>query len=279
MLSSLMPGLRELRTPLAVGHLWLANVWILLGAPLPKAQPTTGAISSVWTLGSYIGKPGVAAVIAFAAYLVGSFLEVSPLRLWEHGGRPRWVNRIRNLARQGPVLRRFVVFPISMQAESDLIAFSKDDFGFRGTSKRDGSRLMRQIMSEEGQIATRLQATNTELFGKYDRLLAESSFRINIPLPLTLLLIQVPLLVPIHGIWKTVLPLAGVAYGAILFRQGVKRAIQSRDVILQALIVGVVESRTLGRLRSGSGESEHEAPSECDKSLEAKDTNSPQPDQ
>jgi hypothetical protein len=36
------------------------------------------------------------------------------------------------------------------------------------------------LTREERQLATRLQAANVGLYGRYDRLLAESSFRLNV---------------------------------------------------------------------------------------------------
>ncbi|MEV4344436.1 hypothetical protein AB0J83_08165 [Actinoplanes sp. NPDC049596] len=78
--------------------------------------------------------------------------------------------------------------------------------------------------------------------------LAESAFRLNIAVPL------VALLAP--AAWRSSLPiglrvaLTGLAfgYGAILVSQAVMRAVQSRDVIAQALVVGILESKALPRL-------------------------------
>lgn len=36
MLAGLLPGLRQVRTPLAVGYLWLLNLWLLLADYLPR---------------------------------------------------------------------------------------------------------------------------------------------------------------------------------------------------------------------------------------------------
>lgn len=252
MLLSLLPGIRELRTPLSTGYLWLISLWLLIGDRLPKTQPAGGALAPAWRLGTYFGKAGMVVAVSFAAYLVGSFVELDPLQLWEHGGRAGWLTWLRNLLRHRPVLGRLQVFPISSQAGNDLVSFSEDDLGFRRVAESDVMTLMTRVMGEEQQIATRLQATNGDLFGKYDRLLAESAFRVNVAAPLAVLLLLALWRSGISELWEVALTPAIVLYTAMLFRQGVRRAIHSRDVIIQALIIGVVSSRTLDRLRSGS---------------------------
>ncbi len=81
-LASLLPGLREVRTPIAGGFAWLLAV----ADPLPESRPPQRAFAALWDLGAYVGKGGLPVVVSFAAYLVGAFLEVDPLHLWEHGG-------------------------------------------------------------------------------------------------------------------------------------------------------------------------------------------------
>jgi hypothetical protein len=58
-LSSLLPGLRNLRTPLAVGYLWIVALWLLLHDHIPKTleQAATEPAKSLFELGSLLGGP------------------------------------------------------------------------------------------------------------------------------------------------------------------------------------------------------------------------------
>ncbi|MGW2911902.1 hypothetical protein ACWC9X_15795 [Streptomyces asoensis] len=198
-------------------------------------------------MGEFLGKPALLVALSFIAYLVGTFLEVDPLRMWDHGGRPEWITRGRNLLRYLPFLSRIKVLPVSAQARKDMANFSES----RSIPGADGPgevmEILTNIMKEESQIATRLQAKNVDLYNKYDRLLGESSFRINVAPPLVLLsliLVWSPGASPYGQVFLT---LVSMIYGILLFRQGVHKAIRSRDVITQALAVGIVESTYLSR--------------------------------
>src|SRR5260370_42274600 len=118
MLSSLLPGLRELRTPLATGYLWLANIWLMVGWKLPSKKPANGPIAAFWDLGTLTGKAAVLAVISFAAYMIGTFVEVDPLHVCAPRGRPEWITRIRNLLKKSPHLKKLLVSPLSNQARN-----------------------------------------------------------------------------------------------------------------------------------------------------------------
>ncbi|TFD22123.1 hypothetical protein [Cryobacterium sp. TMS1-13-1] len=37
MMSSLLPGLRDLRTPRTVGFFWLTSLWVLFGSQIPSS--------------------------------------------------------------------------------------------------------------------------------------------------------------------------------------------------------------------------------------------------
>jgi hypothetical protein len=101
----------------------------------------------------------------------------------------------------------------------------------------------KQIVDEMQQLASRLLVKNQDLYGKYDRQIAEASVRMNISIPLTVLLL---LAIWLSGLplWsRLVLTLLSVAFGVMLLRQGFLRAMSARDVIVQALAIGEVQSR------------------------------------
>jgi hypothetical protein len=330
---NLLPGLRELRAPLAAGYLWLASAWLALGSRLPVERPLgKGEVARLWDLGGAVGKTTVLAVVSFAAYLIGSFLEIdpdgrivnslTPIVLRDH--RPSYMkpeqSEVFNTARASLDEEGFnfserkaetVARSISGQAKRDLIdVFQQQEIvkgiatdpdeprvrwqrmyrvdemervsvrlqgeekGSRGKgsprSPQEWDELWRrqvqslknemaidmvlvEIVQEMRQLASRLLVKNKELYGRYDRQMAEASLRLNISIPLTVLLLL--------GIWlsglpfwpKVALTLVSLGFGFMLLRQGFLRALSARDVIVQALVIGQVESRhiSLGRLVEG----------------------------
>ncbi len=252
MLSSLLPGLREVRTPLTCGYVWLVVAWLLVGAEIPTEKPSSQAMGLLWDLGTHVGKVGVLTAVSFAAFLVGALLEIDPLRLWRRGGRSEWLNKIRNVLRRG-WLTKVGVSPVSNQAWRDLEEFTAD-VQFPDHGNADIIDVPSRIMREERQLATRLQATNAELFNRYDRLLAESSFRVNVALPLVVLLVIVIINARLPVLLGTGLVALVLVLGFLLVRQGVKRAIQSRDVIVQAVVTELVTPRFLMNLSARDSE-------------------------
>ncbi|MGW7611873.1 hypothetical protein ACWGKW_32400 [Streptomyces sp. NPDC054766] len=204
-------------------------------------------------MGEFLGKPALLAALSFAAYLIGSFLEMDPLRMWDHGGRPAWITRGRNLFRRVPLLSRMQVFPISGQAREDMVRFSESILGSAADDPDEIREILTSVTREESQIATRIQAKNIDLYNKYDRLLGESSYRVNIAPPLVLLSLILIWSSRANLYVQAFSTLISVVYGVLLFRQGVHKAIRSRDVITQALAVGIVESTYLRRRTEMAG--------------------------
>jgi hypothetical protein len=64
MLAATLPGLRELRAPLAAGYLWLLALYILLVHHVPTQQRATGVVADLYALAHAVGRPGLAAASA-----------------------------------------------------------------------------------------------------------------------------------------------------------------------------------------------------------------------
>lgn len=75
MLASLLPGLREIRAPLAAGYLWLVVGWLLLHDRVANSWSAPGAVEALGELRDAIGVGGVAAAATFLAYLLGALWE------------------------------------------------------------------------------------------------------------------------------------------------------------------------------------------------------------
>jgi hypothetical protein len=73
MVSSVLPGLRELRAPLAAGYLWLVTAWLVLGDKLPTAMEVKPApLDRLYRLEPVLSDVGLAVVASVVAYVVGS---------------------------------------------------------------------------------------------------------------------------------------------------------------------------------------------------------------
>jgi hypothetical protein len=71
MLTNLLPGIRDLRTPLATGYLWLLALWLWIPSHFKHAPPTSGVPGDITYLAHYASRVGVAIAVSFAAYVVG----------------------------------------------------------------------------------------------------------------------------------------------------------------------------------------------------------------
>ncbi|MGI5155864.1 hypothetical protein [Microbispora sp. CA-102843] len=71
MLANLLPGIREIRAPLAAGYLWLSLIWLTWARNLPLKADATGLLADLYTLAGAVGLPAVSVAVSFAAYLIG----------------------------------------------------------------------------------------------------------------------------------------------------------------------------------------------------------------
>lgn len=140
-LASLLPGLREIRAPLAAGYLWLAFAWLLAREHLPAAANATGLLDDVYALAALVGTTACLAAVSFVAYLVGALsgtmtelilsrLAARPFRMpgtdhvpgkqFERAMQQR--PRVAITSRGGQVLRDAVVGAVAKTAQAEKTA-------------------------------------------------------------------------------------------------------------------------------------------------------------
>jgi hypothetical protein len=73
-LSNVMPGLREVRAPLAAGYLWLACFWLVFGDEVPTRSAVEGPLERLYELEPAVSDVGLAVVVSVAAYIIGSIV-------------------------------------------------------------------------------------------------------------------------------------------------------------------------------------------------------------
>jgi hypothetical protein len=90
MLTSLLPGLRELRAPLAAGYIWLLAGWIAFESRVADRDDATEVLRSLYRLDDALSGVGLFAAATFVAYLVGSLSTTLFSRLLRRLFRASW---------------------------------------------------------------------------------------------------------------------------------------------------------------------------------------------
>jgi hypothetical protein len=88
MLSSVLPGIRELRAPLAAGFIWLTTLWLVFANGAPTRDEAQGVYEATYRLGDALSAIGLGVVASFVAYLLGSLSQAVfsyPLGLMSRG--------------------------------------------------------------------------------------------------------------------------------------------------------------------------------------------------
>ncbi|WP_330309839.1 MULTISPECIES: hypothetical protein [unclassified Streptomyces] len=250
MLASLLPGLRELRTPLAVGYLYALSLYLLLLDSIPTKVKDEGNLKPLYDVAHWLGKPAVLAAGAFLAYLIGSVLVV----------------RATTLSR-GIITAFLKVFD---RFRRDTFEASTDDEDALDTSKAMGeltsgaiknlwkysgdriNRKLRPRPSEEAlfhlvnqamdhllrdlpQLRTRLYTASKDMYGDYDRLAAEADLKANVGL--AGIVLGSVMTAQVHGLWV----LLWVPMGFLGYR-GLSTARQANDYLVQAVVTDLVKS-------------------------------------
>lgn len=266
MLASLLPGVREIRAPLAAGYLWLFALWLAL-EPFPSAEEATGLEAAVIDLADAATPVAVGVVLSFVAYLVGSLSEVlvQRYRRWlsvpvnAYGG-PSGGRRMRGVpdllcSSNGYYSLQVVAAERVREAESKLQAAGRSlenvPREFRPPVELVPGETLASVASaqladlaffELPLTSTRLMWEQPELFSAVDRLRAEAELRWALPLPLVVTL----LVVAIRDHWTWILGLLVVAL--VLYQAG-RRERDAGDLVVDAVWIGRVEAPAFERLR------------------------------
>jgi hypothetical protein len=115
-LAGLLPGIRDLRAPLAAGYIWLLGLWIAAESAIPRQDEADGVLGSLYRLAGELSTIGTGVVVSFVAYVVGS-LSTSLLAPPSSGSR-----RLRLAS------RRLALDPFSPQARDELSALARTTY-------------------------------------------------------------------------------------------------------------------------------------------------------
>jgi hypothetical protein len=218
MLSSVLPGLRELRAPLAAGYLWLLTGWLIFGDEVPKRrEATSGALRRLYELQPVVSAVGLAVVASVAAYIVGSIAIE---------GLNSLVRRRLNARRRSPE----DLFAVSAEGRKAMRDWVNRRISIRARHRAAPWDLALAYLSRDRDLLmTRLLAESVALHTEVDRPDAEATFRIGLAPPLTVLVVY--LAVTVSPWW-----LLGLLISALLLWQSALFARQANDALVIAVL-------------------------------------------
>lgn len=262
LIANLLPGLREVRAPLAAGFLWLALILLAtrkyLSAPLPEGS----LIADLYRLFGWLGTVVTLAVSAFIAYLIGilsvAITSVALSRLARiHRRSPaekadlgsiRTPLSSKGLASVHTLVEDQIADVLSNDEQAKLRALNihPEAKALLGTlasnlelaeRRRLLSRTIatdehfRSIIADLELVPIRLIGNKMELYSAHDRLMAEGEFRAAISAPC--IGIGIGLAATIPTMWPA--PMLAVLLATVLMLQARSRVIAAYDQLAEAL--------------------------------------------
>lgn len=217
---NLLPGLRDLRTPLATGYIWLISLWLLIHGRIPARQHADGAALAVYQLRDEIGRPASLAAVSFLAFVVGQ-AQVNPDLI---------VRLLRRIAPRVQALRWPVL--ISRDVIYRLQSYLGRDASDERRSQTDGDAFT--FAADLRHVALQAQVQKPDMWQGYDRLAAEAAFRINVGLALAGL--STVLIVTTHAFWWLISASAALA----MVVGGLARQRMANDYLIQLVVSRVI---------------------------------------
>lgn len=218
-LSAILPGVREVRTPLAVGALWLATL-ALFFYPSWAEIKSLDAVSNVRGLVGAASAPIQGASLSFAAYVIG----ISAHRA--AGGLRRTVHKLPG--RLHPILGwllgrgglKFAIWQESLPEKSRGLLRSTAQERMRRSAPKLVPWVDEHLILDEFDLAElRLSKDAPDQYQQYDRLRSEAEFRLGIALPLTTLLMVFAFMLPFAP--GLILGCVALVVGLLLCRHGI----------------------------------------------------------
>lgn len=107
-IESLIPGVRDARTPFVTGLLWFLFLWIAVADGIPDRADATGFTAQAYGLADHLGPGGTIAAFGVVAYIVGILgvsLADGLLAAFRGMLRVSWIRRLIPVAQLLPVRR------------------------------------------------------------------------------------------------------------------------------------------------------------------------------
>lgn len=235
MFASLLPGLRDLRNPIAAGALWLFALWLCVREQIPTRAEATGLLSGLYDLGDALGAGVLVGALGFVAYLAGVILSLIPNFLMTvtkksyislYSARRAGLDAVTNAG------RRAIDRGVPARVVQDFIE------GRGGFFVTDDMRV----------VATRLHAADPGIFDDFDRAYAEAEFRFGAAIPTALCgILATVSFVPFSAMTGLGIAVSLIA-GVLLLVFAAVRLRESDEILWEAEQAGIIESPTVTAL-------------------------------
>lgn len=241
-LTHVLPGLRELRAPLAAGYLWLITAWLIFADKLPhRSELNDSPIERLYDLGPLVSDVGTAVAASIAAYVIGSILidvQVGLSRftqIFDDLGISLAGYRVLELA---VIEARLGLPPLTPDEEAsakDLESMRRRSAMDEATSEMAQEMAVRAktaaawIAENREVVKTRLLDASPALHSEVDRPDAEATFRRALWPPLAVIVVY--LAITVSYLWLFALALA-----TALAVQGSRLQKQSNDALVTAIV-------------------------------------------
>jgi hypothetical protein len=270
MLSNLLPGLRELRAPLAAGYLWLVSWWMIVAPHFLDETKFTGPLRSAVSLVNASNVLGAGIFLSSAAYLIGSLsqgmlkgplvhiistvarnrLDRFALKKWPFISQRTYASAAL-LGREwaSELTSRMENVPRERMLDKQYARVWYSIYWLSGHANKftivpviDADQLTKQLIDELDLVETRLIGKQAELYSEIDRLQGEFEFRLAVIPPLLANVIILSI------IW-TPLWLLGSVLLAIYLTQAHKRKTEANDILMDSVFLTDEPPPTVQRLQ------------------------------
>lgn len=239
-LSTILPGVRNLRAPLAAGYVWILFAWLV--AHLGTADAHPGLTEDLAKLGDALSPAGLAVAVSFLAYLIGSFSKSLFDSLAAVTTKRLDVAGLTRLSERGHDVLDDL---LAQHLPAGLLA-----------SPSDAGELASEIVDELDLIKSRLLESKRDLFDEIDRLQAEAELRFALLPPLLAVGVVAVLSIPLgsmggadpsHFAGKFLLVCGVVVLIEIFAYQAIASSRKANDKIIDAVLLEQVSAPAVDR--------------------------------
>lgn len=254
MWQSLLPGLREVRAPLAAGYALAAAVWIFFHDGIRQTADSNGSLTATREMLQLVGTPGRAVAASFCLYLVGTLLVSFSNYLFQISTAPveRSESRLRH---------RFEHLALTRDSETQLLVEQLREMAVSleasaSAAVPDPPVATAEDIADQLEIEckgiwldARLLIASERIYDEVTRLRSEAELRAAVLLPGALLAVAIA--TDIHwGFLAECALVAGVGVVlTALMIQASRIRTTARRLVMRAVVDNVVTTPTIDRLQ------------------------------